>query len=102
MIILTVKLKVSSLTYWNYHWLKVPQPLPGPVLFLKNGPEKLPKGESHPVDFNPEPPGEFKRPAGHFMRYIEPNEDELSARVEYDMDEQGWKFIILQLVFLKY
>ena len=35
-------------------------------------------------------PGDpFSRPDEYYLHYVEPTENELAKRVEYDMDEQG-------------
>ncbi|KAJ3194103.1 Bromodomain and PHD finger-containing protein 3 [Irineochytrium annulatum] len=36
---------------------------------------------------------EFRKPGAHYVRYVEPTENELSERIEYDMDDQDLRWL---------
>lgn len=62
----------------------------GPVLFPKSSTDKIPKGSFRTLQSdNHDKEGSFKLPERHFIRYLEPSEEELLERREYDMDELG-------------
>ncbi|KAI9144302.1 hypothetical protein BKA69DRAFT_1056796 [Paraphysoderma sedebokerense] len=67
------------------------KPLPKPVFTILEEDDHGPDNPgSLPQDISP-PRGKdasFKRPEGHYVRYVEPKDEELSHCVEYDMDER--------------
>lgn len=62
----------------------------GPVLFPKYPAAKIPMASFEKIsDTDIAVDTKHELPSRHYIRYVEPFEEELRDRVEYDMDEQG-------------